>query len=106
MKTKWQIEFDFEQARKQANRLDDIADQLEHLAKKQIERYNQELPSYWRGKSASLFQKKQDEMKKNVLQSARELRQQAECIRRIARLLYEAEMAALEIARRRAYTDG
>lgn len=106
MKTQWQIEFDFNQARKQAERLDDIADRLENLAKRQIESCNQEIPSYWRGKSASLFQQKQEEMKTNVLETAQDLRAQAEHIREIARRLYEAEMAALEIARRRSYSGG
>ena len=32
MKTKWQIEFDFDQARRQANQLEDIAERLESLA--------------------------------------------------------------------------
>lgn len=103
MKTKWQIEFDFDQARRQANQLEDIAERLESLANHQIEQSNAELPSYWRGKSASLFQQKQEEMKKNVLASSRELRQQAELIRAIARRLYQAEMEALEIALRRTY---
>lgn len=103
MSSYWQIQFDFNEARHQANKLDDIAQKLRNLAKRQVENSIDEVPSFWTGKSASLFMNKQSEMKQNILDTARELEEQADNIRRIAQLIYEAEQRALEIAQKRDY---
>lgn len=103
MSSYWQIQFDFNEARRQANKLDDIAQKLRSLAKKQIENSIDEIPSFWTGKSANLFVTKQNEMKQNIINTARELEEQADNIRKIAQLIYEAEQRALEIAQRREY---
>lgn len=103
MKTAWQIEFDFSQARAQAAQLEEIAQRLEDQGARRLQRAREELPAYWSGRSAQLFQSKQEELRQSILQSARSLREQAAQIRAIARRLYEAEQAALEIARNRTY---
>ena len=103
MKTAWQIEFDFSQARQQAGQLEEIAQRLEALAQNQLQSAQEELPSYWTGRSASLFQNKQEQLRQNVLTTARAIRAEAEDIRTVARRLYEAEQAALEIAQRPEY---
>lgn len=105
MSTRWQIEFDFEQAKRQAQKLDDVADRLEDLARKKVETARQELPSYWEGNSARAFQGKQQELEDAILKSAEELHGEAEKIRAIALSIYRAEMRALEIARRRSYNQ-
>ena len=103
MKTAWQIEFDFGQARQQAGQLEEIAQRLTALANNRVRSAQEELPSYWTGRCADLFRNKQEELRSNLLSTARVLQEQAVTIRTIARRLYEAERAALEIAQRRDY---
>jgi len=98
-----QIRFDFEQANRQAQKLDDVADRLEELANKKVENARQELPNYWQGSSAKAFQGKQGELKDAILKSARDLHGEANRIRRIAQIIYEAEMEAWRIANERTY---
>ena len=85
MKTAWQIEFDFGQARQQAGQLEEIAQRLTALANNRVRSAQEELPSYWTGRSADLFRNKQEELRSNILSTARELQEQAETIRTIAR---------------------
>lgn len=103
MSSRWQIEFDFQQANRQAEKLVDVADRLEEVAKKKVAVAREELPGYWEGTSARAFQGKQQELETAIMKSAKELRGEATKIRQIAKRIYDAEMRALEIARRRTY---
>lgn len=101
MKSSAEIRFDFQNARLQADRLDDLADRLERQVADQMADGAQRLHSVWTGDSASRFIAKHDELQQQVRQNIRDLRSIAEEIRRIAKRVYDAEMEALRIVAQR-----
>lgn len=103
MKTQRQIQFDFDQANRQADALDEIAGRLDDLANKKVAAAREELPAYWEGISAVAFQGKQMELEEEIRSSASKLRDEADKVRKVAKLIYNAEMAALAIATNRTY---
>ncbi len=101
MKSSSEIRFDFQNAMEQARRLDALADSLERRVAGKLDETAQSVHAAWKGSSANRYISKTQELRAQVRQSARTLRDIADDIRRIARRIYEAEMRALEIARRR-----
>ena len=77
-----------------------MADRLEQLENK-TENSMQTLSAAWKGQNATAFLRKEDTLKKEVRKTAAEIHSIADDIRRIARRIYEAEMAALRIAQQR-----
>lgn len=101
MKTSAQIRFDFSNALSQATKLEQLAEQTDRTVVREMEQQMEQMRSVWTGESARRFIQKSGEFSLQVEESAQELRKIAEDIRRIARIVYEAEMSALEIAQRR-----
>lgn len=101
MKSSREIHFDFQNAMDQAKRLDSLADSIDRRAAGKLEDAAQIVHTAWKGDSAARYIRKVQELHGQVRQTARELRDVAEDIRRIARRVYEAEMRALAIAQRR-----
>ena len=94
MSSRSEIRFNFNQALAQASELDSLADRLEQLENK-TENSMQTLSAAWKGQNATAF------LRKEVRKTALEIHSIADDIRRIARRIYEAEMAALRIAQQR-----
>ncbi len=103
MATRQSIEFDFKKALAQADRIDGVADKLSNLSSRQFGATMQNLSANWKGENASGYLNKGVRLQNKMDSTVNELRNIAEDIRRIARTLYDAEMAALEIALRRQY---
>lgn len=103
MATRASIEFDFKQALSQADRIDEIADNLGNLAKVKFDGTMQNLAANWKGDNASLYLGKGERLQDNMSKTSGELHSIASDIRTVARRLYEAEMRALEIAKHREY---
>jgi len=103
MATRQSIEFDFKKALAQADRIDGVADKLSNLSGRQFGATMQNLSANWKGENASSYLNKGVRLQNKMDGTVNELRNIAEDIRRIARTLYDAEMAALEIALRRQY---
>lgn len=103
MKTLNQIKFDFQQANRQADALDEIAGRLDDLANKKVAAAREELPAYWEGVSAVAFQSKQMDLEEEIRSSATKLRGEADKVRKVAKIIYDAEMHAYDIATRRTY---
>lgn len=103
MATRESIEFDFRQAKEQAKQLDAIADSLGSLAKDKLSGSMQTLSQNWKGENASAYLSKGSTLQSNISSSSSELHQIASDIRTIAQNIYNAEMAALEIAEQRTY---
>lgn len=101
MKSSGEIRVDFQNAMNQARRLDSLADDIDQRVSSKLEDTAQSVHSAWRGDSANRYISKTQELRQQVRQTARSLRDIANDIRKIARRVYEAEMRALEIARRR-----
>ena len=98
MKTKSQISMNYREAMQQARDLDALAEKVRSTANDKVEQSMQLLSSGWKGVNATEFLRKYGELKRQILDSARELNSIADDIRRTAKIVYDAEMAALQIA--------
>ena len=103
MATRESIEFDFRKALGQADNIETIAERLGRLSGTEFENTMQNLSSGWKGESASQYLSKGSRLQEKMNGTVKELYSVASDIREIARRIYEAEMAALEIASRRTY---
>lgn len=97
MATKAQIEINFRQAMEQANKLDTLADRLSNVSNNQFGGILQNLSAGWKGENSSLYMQKGAKLQNKMNDSVRELHNTASDIRKAARRLYAAEMAALAI---------
>lgn len=103
MASRASIEFNFNKAKAQADKLDAVADQLNTLSDSKFGGTMQHLSSNWKGENASLYLAKGGKLQDQMNATSKELKSIAADIRTIARRLYEAEMAALRIAEHREY---
>lgn len=101
MSSRAEIRIDFQQAMRQADRLDEIAKKLERVSKNSMEDSMQNLSSAWKGNNASAFLRKEEHLQKDIYVTAGNIREIADDIRQIAGRIYEAEMAAWRIANER-----
>lgn len=101
MKCSSEIRFDFQNAMQQAQKLDELANDIDRRVANKLDETVQSVHAAWKGDSATLYIGKTQELRRQVQQTARTLRDTAEDIRRIARRIYEAEVRALEIAQSR-----
>ena len=101
MRSSGEIRFNYRLALSQASQLERLAERAERLSKQKMEPSMQSLSAAWKGESATAFLKKEEQLKRQILVSASEIRGIATDIRTIARRVYNAEMEALRIARSR-----
>lgn len=103
MATRESILFDFKKAQAQADRIDMLARKLAQLSGGEFESTMQNLSIGWKGESASQYLTKGSRLQEKMNVTVKELYAVASSIREIAKRVYDAEMAALEIASRRTY---
>lgn len=101
MSSRREIYIDFQEAIRQAERLDEIADKLEQVSKKKMEHSMQSLAAAWKGENASAFLKKEDHLQDDIYQTSKNVRNIANDIRVVANRIYRAEMTAWQIANER-----
>lgn len=101
MKTTRQIQLNYRQALNQANTLDNLANQVDRVAKTDLENSMQSLSKGWKGDNATAFLTKERVLKGKISGTAKEIRQVASDIRTVARTIYRAEMEAVRIANKR-----
>lgn len=95
------IKVDFIKAKRQAEEFEKIADQLRAIANGEIDGAMSGVSSGWKGDSADLFLKKGNKLKEDVIKTANQLDAAARTLRQNAQSIYNAEMRALEIAKKR-----
>lgn len=100
-KTMDMIEMDFQNARRQAGELEEIAQSLHMLAEQGIQSCMAGIAANWKGDNAAAFCKKGTIVESNIRQTAQELKNAAEVIRQMAQNTYQAEKANYETARNR-----
>ena len=103
MATRASIEFDFNRALNQARKLEEVASKMKSLSDSSLEGTLQDISVNWKGENASVYLRKGKNLKSKVTSSADQLNAIAREIRRIAKRVYDAEMAALAIAEMRNY---
>ena len=103
MKSLFSIEFDFQQAIKRAEELEDIAADMKKLANEDLVSSLQSLSTAWKGEAANAYLTKGSRLKEKILKSSKDLNKTATTIRNVAKRTYNAEMAAYRIAMERKY---
>lgn len=101
MAGRYQISMDFEQAKRKADELDRIADELGRLSGTEFADTLYNLGNNWKGDNAQAYIRKGLSLKEKMEQTAGELRASASTIRAVAKNIYDAEMEALRIAEER-----
>lgn len=97
------IEMDFQRANQQADSLEELAAELNRLAGSQFEGTLNELAMNWKGDNASAFLRKGSRLEENMKQTAKNIKNTAIQLRRTAKLIYDAEMYAKQLAEKREY---
>lgn len=92
------IEWDYLQAKRQADRLEEQADVLDRLASNQMEESLQRIAYSWKGENAGIYICKGNKAKNEIKRLSRELRRTAAVIRSSAERMYRAEMRAKALA--------
>ena len=92
------IQYNFAQAMRQADELDDLANQLTRLAENNVRNVMSNVQHNWEGESASIFLSKAEKSRNDIMQTARQMRNVASGIRKAARNVRAAEEQARQIA--------
>lgn len=101
MKSLSSIKMDFQEALRDADRVESIANRMQNLADGAFEDSMAGLASAWTGENSTQFLRKEGQIQKEIRTNARTLQSIAEDIRTVARQVYEAERRAYYIALRR-----
>ena len=97
MQLKERIEIDFRAALHRAEVLEEAADQLRRVVNVQLENALQHTGSGWHGENADLFRSKCSILSSEVDDTANDIRHVALGIRIAAKVMYQAEMNALQL---------
>lgn len=103
MKSAGVILYDFQKAINDAEVLENAANKMRCLAENDIENSKRAISVAWQGESSEAYQRKCVRLQTNILNSAKDLKKQAEAIRSMAKRTYEAEMRAYRLANDRNY---
>lgn len=103
MATKASIEFDFQQAKRQADALDQLANRLSQLSGRDFAEAMQDISTSWQGQNARLYLSKGSKLQGKMNESVKALHTVANNIRTVAKRMHDAEMNALRIAESRTY---
>ncbi len=96
------IRFNYQEAMRRASELDGIASDLDQT------RHNlygavREAALGWKGESATQYERKGERLGEQIGESSKDLRNAANEIRRVAKVIYDTEMRNLAIAQKRDY---
>lgn len=97
------INMEFAKAKKQAEKLDDIARDIEKAANDQLGNALSGINNAWKSDTAGAYLQKGQKVQEQLLKRAKELRKVASTIREISKNTYDAEMNAYRIAMERKY---
>lgn len=92
------IRFNYNKAIQQAKRLEELANQLNNLAKDNVASTLSDLSRNWNGDSASQFLSKGHKAQNDIVKTAKQLSETAAAIRRAAKRMRDAEERARQIA--------
>ncbi len=101
--TRTEILFNYRQAIKQAEKLEQLSKRLNSVADRSMEPAIATLRSAWRSDHSEQYYSKAGIAKDNINKSAANLNTIAASIRRVAKAVRDAELRALEVARKRSY---
>ena len=85
------IEFDYDRAISQANRLENVAEDMKRLANSSVNNSLQEINASWTGENATAYIQKGYRLQEQISKTASELMIISESIRRVAERIKRAE---------------
>lgn len=103
MSSATRIEFDYNRAIAQAQKLDEIAEKLYNLVQNDFIGSMEMLKGGWEGEASNMYIDKGNILCDKINKTSKDLKNTANSIRKIAKRIYESEMHALEIAKQRSY---
>lgn len=102
--TRHEILFNYAQAMKQADQLDDVARKIGRLATDKMESTTGALKAAWQSDCSPQYIQKMGAVQDEIKGSASSIRKVAQSIRTTAERIRRAELRALEVAQTRSYT--
>lgn len=102
MATEGQITVNYTQAKTCASELEDEADKLKKLADSDFAMSIAGVQAAWKGENAELYIKKCEQLKEEMLYTAKSLTKIASSIRSNAKAIYDAEMENLRLMQKKA----
>ena len=103
MATAGEILLNYREAMAQADKLDELAAELDRIGVVNLNETFTEIHASWQGDNAEAFLRKAQPLTSKNQQTVKKIRNTASAIRRIATNVYNAEMRALELAAARIY---
>lgn len=101
VKTRQQIQLNYQKTLQQAEELEGLADQVDSLADQEIDQSVKRISSAWKGEKGELYCRKGNRMNLIIKQHGKNLRDAAKVLRNAAVNTYRAEMLSVEIAEKR-----
>ncbi len=98
MKERHEIQLDYDEAKRRADELDELADRVKRIAAREMEAVMDGTAAGWKGKNGTLYNRKNRKFQEEVESLEKKFRRMANTIRFIARTTYDAEMEAVRIA--------
>lgn len=102
-KSEYSIRMDFKNTIKKADKLESLSGKMERIAENDLVNTRSNLSYNWKGDNAAAYMKKVQTVEGDISSIAKNLSKTSDVLREIAQKTYEAEMRALERARRRNY---
>lgn len=104
MKNRNTIRLNFNRAKQQADRLEEIGNEIRRMANKDYEDTLNGISAAWKGENANAYLSKARNLQNNIIGTGDDLIAVANEIRRKAQRVYNAEMEALRIAEQRNFS--
>lgn len=104
-KTMYMIQMDYQNALRQADRLERVAEKIDRLTDSQWQSCMDHIAAGWKSESAASFVNKGNITGGNIKKQAGNLKKTASVIRQIARNAYEAEREAYELVQMRNFRN-
>lgn len=102
-KTAYAIRMDFQNANRQADKLEDIAKKIDQAARNDLMDCMQGVSNNWKSDTSTAYCRKGREVANQLQSLAKSLQKTASSVRTIAKNTYDSEMRALALARKRSY---
>lgn len=101
--TSYELYCNFISAKRKADELDNIAEELRTEANRSFSDSLSSLSSCWTGEGADIYRDKGYMLRDELISSAKNLNKAAETIRVVSERIYKSEMRAIQIAKERKY---
>lgn len=92
------IYIDFNQAKREADAIEELADRMRGRVILDFDESMEAVAGCWKGENAAAYLRKGEAMREHLLQTAEDIQAVADSVRNTARILFEAEEKAKQMA--------